>query len=61
VVWQPFIDRDIDRNTIKDFLKDAYGKSQHNFKKMTEILNLDKKEYHTLMSLMRKYKIDPRS
>lgn len=60
-VWQPFIDRDIDRNTIKKFLKDSYGESQHNFKKMAGILNLDKKGYHTLMSLMRKYKIDPRS
>lgn len=60
-VWQPFIDRDIDRSVIKEFLKDAYHESQHNFKKMAEILHLDKKGYHTLMSLMRKYKIDPRS
>lgn len=60
-VWQPFIDRDIDREAIKEFLKDAYGKSRHSFKKMAEKLNLDKRGYHTLMSLMRKYKIDPRS
>jgi len=61
VVWKPFIDRDIDRDKIKAFLKDAYSKSQHSFKKMAEILNLDNKGYHSLMSLMRKYKIDPRS
>ncbi len=60
-VWQPFIDRDIDRERIKEFLKDAYGESQHNFKKMAELLNLNKKGYHSLMSLMRKYKIDPRT
>jgi transcriptional regulator with PAS, ATPase and Fis domain len=60
-VWQPFIDRDIDREAIKEFLKDAYAKGRHSFKKMAEILNLDKKGYHTLMSLMRKYKIDPRT
>lgn len=61
VVWQPFIDRDIDRSRIKGFLIDAYARGRHNFKKMADILNLDKKGYHTLMSLMRKYKIDPRS
>jgi hypothetical protein len=59
-VWQPFINRDIDRDTIKEILKRAYSEGKHNFKRMTKILNMDKKDYHSFMSLMRKYKIDPR-
>jgi transcriptional regulator with PAS, ATPase and Fis domain len=60
-VWQPFIHREIDRETMKEILKRAYDEGKHNFKRMTAILNMDKKDYHTFMSLMRKYKIDPRS
>jgi transcriptional regulator with PAS, ATPase and Fis domain len=60
-VWQPFIHRDIDRETMKEILKRAYDEGKHNFKRMTKILNMDNKDYHTFMSLMRKYKIDPRS
>jgi transcriptional regulator with PAS, ATPase and Fis domain len=61
VVWQPFINREIDRETMKEILKRAYDEGKHNFKRMTKILNMDNKDYHTFMSLMRKYKIDPRS
>ncbi len=61
VAWQPFIDRDIDRQTIKGILKRAYGEAGQNFRRMIKVLNLDKKDYHSFMSLMRKYKIDPRS
>lgn len=59
-VWQPFIHRDIDRDTMKEILKRAYDEGKHNFKRMTKILNMDKNDYHTFMSLMRKYQIDPR-
>jgi transcriptional regulator with PAS, ATPase and Fis domain len=59
--WQPFINREIDRDTIKGILKTAYEDAKHSFKRMIKILNMDKKDYHSFMSLMRKYKIDPRS
>ncbi len=60
-VWGPFIHRDIDRRTVTGLLKRAYDEGKQNFKQMIKILNMDTKDYHTFMSLMRKYNIDPRS
>lgn len=60
VVWQPFMDREIDRTAIKAILKDAYKKNKKNFKKMILFLNLKESEYYSFMALMYKYKIDPR-
>jgi transcriptional regulator with PAS, ATPase and Fis domain len=60
-LWARFIDRDVDRHFVKKVLKKAYTESSNNFKKMNELLNVGKKDYHTFMSLVYKYKIDPRS
>jgi transcriptional regulator with PAS, ATPase and Fis domain len=60
-LWARFIDRDVDRHFVKKILKKAYTESSNNFKKMNELLNVEKKDYHTFMSLVYKYKIDPRS
>ena len=60
IVWRPFIDRDLDRNTVKRILKTFYAESSHSFKKMTGCLNVDESDYKTFMSLLYKYRIDPR-
>jgi transcriptional regulator with PAS, ATPase and Fis domain len=60
VVWQPFMDRDIDRETVKRILNEAYTQAQHSFKKMIGVLNLKPDEYHNFMTLMHRYKVDPR-
>jgi transcriptional regulator with PAS, ATPase and Fis domain len=60
-LWARFIDRDVDRHFVKKILKKAYTESSNNFKKMNELLNVEKKDYYTFMSLVYKYKIDPRS
>jgi transcriptional regulator with PAS, ATPase and Fis domain len=59
-LWALFIDRDVDRHFVKKVLKKAYMESSNNFKKMIQLLNVDKKDYQTFMSLMYRYKIDPR-
>ncbi len=59
-VWQPFINRDISRSTIKEVLKTCFQGSNNSFTRMLALLNLQDTDYHSLMSLMRKYKIDPR-
>lgn len=59
-VWQPFINRDIDRNTIKKVLKMALEEGRYSFRNTVRILNLQDSDYHSFMALMHKYKIDPR-
>jgi DNA-binding NtrC family response regulator len=61
VIWRPFIKRDLDRNTVKDILKEYYTESSCSFKKMIKKLNIPESDYHKLISLVHQYKIDPRS
>jgi transcriptional regulator with PAS, ATPase and Fis domain len=60
LIWEPFIDRDFDRNTVKAILKSFYIESSYNFREMIRRLNVDESEYPKLMSLIYKYRIDPR-
>jgi len=60
-VWQPFIRRDISRATMKEILKTCYLASSMSFVRMLDRLNIAAADYHSLMSLMRKYRIDPRT
>ena len=61
VLWSLFINRDVDRNFVKQALRKAYIESDNNFKKMIRRLNVNEKDYQKFMSLMYKYKIDPRN
>lgn len=57
VVWEPFMDRELDREALKAVLARAYAESHHSFKKMLQVLNIDDDKYHNFMSLMYKYKL----
>lgn len=59
-LWDPFIARDVDRKTIKGVLEKAFSESRGNFRKMISLLGLPESDYYTFMSLMYKYRIDPR-
>ena len=61
VLWPMFIDREVDRYFVKQVLKKAYMISSNNFKKMMAVLNMGEEDYQKFMSLMYKYKIDPRN
>lgn len=61
IVWQEFIQREVDRCFVKQLLKKAYIISSNNFKKMIEVLNMEERDYQKFMSLMYKYRIDPRN
>lgn len=61
VLWSRFIAREIDRGFVKEILGKAYIISGNNFKKMIETLNINEADYQKFMSLMYKYKIDPRN
>jgi DNA-binding NtrC family response regulator len=60
LVWKPFIDRDIDRKTVKTILQEFYQENSRSFKKMIKSMNVDEKDYQKFMSLLYQYKIDPR-
>lgn len=60
LVWKPFIGRDIDRKAVKAILKTFYTENSSNFKKMIGSLNVKAEDYQKFMSLLYKYKIDPR-
>ncbi|MCP4148291.1 MAG: hypothetical protein GY757_11125, partial [bacterium] len=61
VIWKPFLDRDFDRSTVKKLLRRAYEENSNSFKRMIAFFNLGDGDYHKFMSLMHKYKIDPRA
>lgn len=61
VVWYPFIDRELDRKTVKSVLNRAYGDNGHNFKNMLQTLNIEDSKYQNFMSLMYKYQLTPKN
>lgn len=61
IIWRPFIDRDLDRSAVKKILKEFYLENSSNFKKTIKSLNLREEDYQKFMSLLYKYKIDPRT
>lgn len=60
VVWPLFKDREVDRYFVKGILKKSFVLSSNNFKDMLGILNISETDYQKFMSLMYKYKFDPR-
>lgn len=60
-VWKPFMEREIDRDVVKQVLRKAFAAGERSFKKMNAILHIDDKDYHKFMSLMHQYRIDPRT
>ena len=61
VLWPLFIGREVDRYFVKRVLKRAYTMSSENFKSMLTVLNVKSDDYQKFMSLMYKYRIDPRN
>jgi DNA-binding NtrC family response regulator len=60
LVWQPFMARELDKNTLRRILEFFYVESSHSFKKMTKCLNVKENDYKKFMSYLYKYKLDPR-
>lgn len=61
VLWPLFIAREVDRYFVKGILKRAYAICSENFKSMLTVLNVKTDDYQKFMSLMYKYRIDPRN
>lgn len=60
VLWKPFIERDIDRSLVRRVIEVFYQQAGCQFKRATQAMNIQPAEYRQFMSLMYKYRIDPR-
>lgn len=60
-VWDPFIERELDRETVKSVLNRAYSENSHNFKNMLRALHIEDSKYQNFMSLMYKYQLTPKN
>ncbi len=61
VLWKPFIEREIDRALVRGVLDYFYQQAGCQFKRATQAMNIPAAEYRQFMSLMYKYRLDPRS
>lgn len=59
-VWRPFMDRELDRGAVKAILREYFQESGRHFKNMLHLINLPPEDYQKFMSLLYKYRIDPR-
>ncbi len=55
-VWKPFIERDLNRRQVREFLDKVRELANDNWKKVCEILRI-KEDYFKFMSLLRKYRL----
>jgi len=60
LIWQPFLNRDFDRETVRTILKEFFLESSNSFKEMIGRLNVNPDDYRKFMSYIYKYNIDPR-
>jgi DNA-binding NtrC family response regulator len=45
LIWQPFLNKEIDRDLVKEIIYEAYIENNRNFKKTLEFLNAPNEEY----------------
>jgi transcriptional regulator with PAS, ATPase and Fis domain len=60
VIWNPFIDRELDRKTVVSIINKAYSENSHNYKNVIQAFNIEDSKYHNFMSLMYKYQLAPK-
>jgi len=58
-VWQAFLDRDLNREEVKDFLKGHFGGCDSRLKKLAEKLNIEESDFKKFVAVLHKYKIHP--
>jgi transcriptional regulator with PAS, ATPase and Fis domain len=59
VVWQPFINRYLNRDEIKRILKEGYINSNYSLKKLSLQMNIKDSEFKKFIAVLHKYNIHP--
>jgi transcriptional regulator with PAS, ATPase and Fis domain len=57
--WQSFLDRDINRQELKEFLKQNYSGCGSRLKTLSEKLNIVESDFKKFVAVLHKYKIHP--
>jgi DNA-binding NtrC family response regulator len=60
VLWKPFIEREFDRTLVRRVIDHFFQLSGLSFKRTVLAMNIPAGEYRQFMSLMYKYRLDPR-
>ena len=55
--WKRFIEREINREEIQKILKHYYQKSSYSYKRMIEMMNMDKKDYKKFLIYLKRYEL----
>ena len=58
-VWESFIKRELNKNEVKEFLKDGYSKHNFSLKKLSKELRIEDSEFKRFISALHKYDIHP--
>jgi DNA-binding NtrC family response regulator len=59
-VWRAFIQRDLNREQVRIFLKNFFGECEQNLKTMAARLNIRETEYPRFVSMLHRYAIHPK-
>ncbi len=55
--WKRFIEREINRDEIKNILKHYYEKSSYSYKRMIEMMNMEEKDYKKFLIYLKRYEL----
>lgn len=59
VVWQPFINRYLNRDEIKQILAEGYIKNEHSLKKLSRQMHIEDADFKKFIAILHKYDIHP--
>lgn len=57
VVYEPFMDRDLNRSQVRSIVRKGLVQSHGSYKKLMKIFRVDEKEYHRFMDFLRHHRL----
>jgi transcriptional regulator with PAS, ATPase and Fis domain len=59
VVWERFINRDLNRDEVREILEEAYGRCGSKLKNLAEMLHVEEADVKKFVAILHKYDIHP--
>jgi hypothetical protein len=59
LVYEPFMDRDLNREQVKSFIKKGLGESAGNYRRLLEAIRLPASDYQRFMDFLRHHELKP--
>jgi transcriptional regulator with GAF, ATPase, and Fis domain len=57
VVYEPFMDRELNRNQVRSVVRKGLLQSHESYKKLMKIFHIDEKDYHRFMDFLRHHRL----